>query len=98
VKEAITTLQKSKKDEAIQKRKTKRAAEKLVDQRNKIYVNWLVSEDLDKNNEDELDEAKEYFEEGNLSMTTEDRLRELAPYGITRLLPGASPKRRRRHH
>jgi len=31
-------------------------------------------------------------------MTTEDRLRELAPHGMTRLLLKASPKRRRRHH
>ena len=94
----MTTLQKSKKEEAIQKRKTKRAAKKLVDQRNKTYVNWLASEGLDKNDDDELDEAKKYLEEGNLPMTTEDRLRELAPYGITHLRPGASPKERRRHH
>ncbi len=98
MKEAMTTLQKSKKEEAIQKRKTKRAAKKLVDQRNKTYVNWLASEGLDKNDDDELDEAKKYLEEGNLPMTTEDRLRELAPYGITHLRPGASPKERRRHH
>jgi hypothetical protein len=94
----MATLQKLKKDEAIQKRKAERAAEELADQRNKAYVNWLANEDLDKNDDDELDEAKEYLEEGNLPMTTEDRLRELAPYGITHLLPGASPKKRRRHH
>ena len=94
----MTTLQKSKKDEAIQKRKAKRAAEELADQRNKAYVNWLASEGLDKNDDDELDEAKEYLKEGNLLMTTEDRLRKLTLYGITHLLPGASPKERRRHH
>ncbi len=97
----MATLQKSKKDEAIQKREAKRAAEELADQRNKALVDWLVSGGLDRNDEDELDEldeAKEYFEEGNLPMTTEDCLRELAPHGITRLLPGAPPKRRRRHH
>ena len=98
MKEAMATLQKSKEDKAIQKREAKRAAEKLADQRNKAYVNWLVSGGLDKNDEDELDEAKEYFEEGNLPMTTEDRLRKLASYGITSLLPGVSLKRRRRHH
>jgi len=98
MKEATTTLQKSKEDEAIQKRKAKRAAEELADQRNKAYVNWLASEGLDKNDDDELDEAKEYLKEGNLLMTTEDRLRKLTLYGITHLLPGASPKERRRHH
>ncbi len=45
---------------------------------------------LDKNDDDELDEVKEYLEERNLPMTTEDRLRELAPYGITHLLPARS--------
>ncbi len=96
----MTTLQKSKKDEAIQKRKAKRAAEELADQRNKAYVNWLASEGLDKNDDDELDEAKEYLKEGNLpmNMITEDRLRKLTSYGITHLLPEASPKERRRHH
>jgi hypothetical protein len=94
----MITLQKSKEDEAIQKRETKRTAEELADQRNKAYVNWLVSEGLDKNDENELDEAKGYFEECNLPMTTENRLRELAPYDIIRLLLGASPIRRRRHH
>ena len=74
------------------------AAEEPADQRNKADINWLASGGLDINDEDELDEAKEYSEEGNLPMTTEDRLRELAPYGITRLLLGAPPKRRRRHH
>ena len=94
----MTTLQKLKDDEVIKKREAKRAAEELADQRNKAYVNWLASGGLDKNDDDELDEAKEYLEEGNLPMITEDRLRELASYGITHLLLGAPPKKRRRHH
>jgi hypothetical protein len=53
---------------------------------------------LKKNDEDELDEAKKYFEESNLPMTTEDRFRKLAPHGMTRLLLEASPKKRRRYH
>jgi len=97
VEEVMATLQKSKEDEAIQKREAERAAEELVDQRNKAYANWLASGGLDETDDDELDEAKEYLEEGNLPMTTDDCLRELAPYGITHLLLGASPKKRRRH-
>ncbi len=74
MKEAMATLQKLKEDEATQKREAKRAAEELADQRNKVYVNWLASGGLDKNDDDELDEAKKYLEEGNLPMITEDRL------------------------
>jgi hypothetical protein len=58
VKEAMTTLQKSKENKAKQKREAKRAAKEFADQRNKAYVNWLVSEGLDKKDENELDEAK----------------------------------------
>ncbi len=78
MKEATTTLQKSKEDEAIQKREAMRTCG-LAEQ-----VDWLVSGGLDKNDEDGLIEANKYFEESNLPMTTEDRLRELAPHCMTR--------------
>ncbi len=91
-------LQKSKKEEAIQKRKMKWVAEKLVNQWNKIYINWLASEELNKNDDDEFDETKKYLKKSNLLMITEDRLRKLILYDITHLWFEASLKKWWWHH